>query len=235
MTRRVTTVGFDADDTLWQNQTHFDAAEERFVAALERHAPADLVATRLHAAERRNLPLYGFGVKGFILSMIETAVEILGERTPHALVAELLATGRSMLDHPVELLPHAREAVEALRGAGGVRLLLVTKGDLFHQERKLEASGLADLFDGVEIVSDKTARTYARIFTAHGDGAERALMVGNSLKSDVLPALEAGAFAVHVPHERLWAFEAAEEPTGHARFRLIPDLGHLPGILAEIG
>jgi putative hydrolase of the HAD superfamily len=228
---RLTTIGFDADDTLWQNETFFRLTQDRFAALLADHAAPDHLAERLLAAERRNLGHYGFGVKGFVLSMIETAIEVTGGRVPAAVIADLMAAGREMLEHPIELLPHAAEAVAA--AAERFRVVLITKGDLLDQERKLAQSGLGDLFHAVEIVSDKTPPVYARIFARHGDGPGAAMMVGNSLKSDVLPALQAGAWAAHVPHPLVWGLEAADAPQGHARFAELPQLGALPGFLAR--
>lgn len=221
----LTTIGFDADDTLWQNEQFFRMTEDRFVALLGAHGEAAEISGRLLEAEKRNLGFYGFGIKGFVLSMIETAIEITKGQVPSSVIGEILAAGREMAAHPVETLPHVQETLEAL--AGGYRLVLITKGDLFDQERKLAQSGLGDFFNAVEIVSDKKAATYQRIFARHGDGAGQAMMVGNSLKSDILPALEAGSWAVHVPHDLTWALEHAEEPAGHVRYHAIPDLGPL--------
>ncbi len=230
---QITTIGFDADDTLWHNETFFRLTQARFLALLADHAdPIDLEA-RLIAAEWRNVGHYGYGVKGFTLSMIETAIEVTEGRVPARVIAEIMETGRELLTHPLDLLPHARAAVETL--AASHRVVLITKGDLLHQERKLAQSGLGELFHGVEIVSEKTAETYARIFSRHGDGAARALMVGNSLKSDVLPAIAAGSWGVHVPHGAPWALEHAEPPEAHPRFRILPDLGGLPDLLSELG
>ena len=229
---RITTIGFDADDTLWQNESFFRLTQDRFTALLADHAEADHLHDRLLAAERRNLGHYGFGVKGFTLSMIETAIEVTEGRVPAAVIAEIMAAGREMLEHPIELLPHARDAVERLSDTH--RVLLITKGDLLDQERKLAQSGLGDLFHGVEIVSDKTASTYARIFARHGDGADRALMVGNSLKSDVIPVIEAGGFGVHVPHGLTWALEHADAPEGHPRFATLNDLGGLHDLVSGL-
>ena len=226
------TVGFDADDTLWHNERFFRLTQDRFAALLAEHVDTADLEARLLAAERRNLGHYGFGVKGFTLSMIETAIEVTDGRVPNSVLAELLAAGREMLAHPIELLPHAREAVEAV--ADRYRVVLITKGDLLHQERKLAQSGLGELFDAVEIVSDKTPEVYARIFARHGSGAERALMVGNSLKSDVIPPILAGGWGVHVPHGEAWAIEHAEAPATHARFRALPDLGALADLVAWI-
>jgi putative hydrolase of the HAD superfamily len=228
----LTTIGFDADDTLWQNETFFRLTQDRFLQRLVDHADPDHLQERLVAAERRNLAYYGFGVKGFTLSMIETAVEVTDGRVPASVIGELIAMGRELLEHPMELLPHARATVTAL--AEEFRLVLITKGDLLHQERKLAQSGLGDLFDGVEIVSDKTEATYRTVFSRHGTGADQAMMVGNSLKSDVIPALQAGSWGVHVPHELEWSYEAAQAPVEHRRFHVISDLGALPALIDQL-
>lgn len=228
----LTTIGFDADDTLWQNETFFRLTQERFRQRLADHADPHHLAERLEAAERRNLAYYGFGVKGFTLSMIETAVDVTNGRVPGSVIADLIALGRELLEHPMELLPHARATVAAL--AGDFRLVLITKGDLLHQERKLAQSGLGDLFQGVEIVSDKTEATYTTAFARHGTGADQAMMVGNSVKSDVIPALQAGSWGVHVPHEHEWAYEAALAPTDHRRFHAIANLGELPALVGRL-
>ena len=227
---RAWTIGFDADDTLWHNERFFRATEDRFADLLASHMEGPHLRARLLDAERRNLGLYGFGIKGFVLSMIETAVEVTEGRVPGTVVGEILAMGRDMLAHPIELLPQAREAVEAAAAEGEV--VLITKGDLLHQEQKLAASGLGDLFDAVEIVSDKTPSTYLRIFARHG--ARRAMMVGNSLKSDVIPAIAAGAWGVHVPHGIPWELEHADPPLDHPRFRAIASLGEFSSLIAQI-
>ncbi|MDU8909859.1 HAD family hydrolase [Aestuariicoccus sp. MJ-SS9] len=226
------TIGFDADDTLWHNERFFKLTQDRFAEVLSDYADGADLNARLQAAERRNLGHYGFGVKGFVLSMIETAVEVTEGRVPGHVISELLEAGRDMLAHPIELLPHAREAVEAL--AASHHLVLITKGDLLHQERKLAQSGLGELFDAVEIVSDKTPDTYARIFGARPGGTEAAMMVGNSMKSDVVPAVAAGSWGVFVPHDLQWDFEHADPPDT-PRYRAISDLGDLPGLVQDIG
>ncbi len=228
----LSTIGFDADDTLWQNEAFFRLTQDRFTALLADHADPAHLRDRLIAAERRNLGHYGFGVKGFTLSMIETAIEVTGARVPAAVIGEIVAAGREMLEHPIELLPHARATVTAL--ADQFRVILLTKGDLLDQERKLAQSGLGDLFDAVEIVSDKSAAAYTTIFKRHGTGADQAMMVGNSLKSDVIPALQAGSWGVYVPHGLIWALEEADAPTGHHRFHALPDLGALPSLVARL-
>jgi putative hydrolase of the HAD superfamily len=231
MSTPLQTVAFDADDTLWENETFYRMTEARFTALLGDFADPDHLSERLLAAERRNLSAYGFGIKGFTLSMIETAIEVTEGRVPSSVVGQILKAGRELHDHPIEVLPHAADALEAL--AGQYRIVMITKGDLFDQERKLAQSGLGDFFDAVEIVSDKTPATYLNAFAL--EGPANAMMVGNSVKSDVVPAIEAGAWGVHVPHELEWAIEAAPLPVEAARFRQIADLGQLPGLIAEIG
>ncbi|MFN7004140.1 MAG: HAD family hydrolase [Roseinatronobacter sp.] len=231
--QNLTTIGFDADDTLWQNERFFRLTQERFADLLRDHADADHLMQRLLDAERRNLGHYGFGIKGFVLSMIETAIEVTDQRVPASVIAELIATGQEMLRHPIELLPHAREAVEAVSRSH--RVLLITKGDLLDQERKLAQSGLGDLFDGVEIVSAKTQPVYEGIFARHGDGAARAMMVGNSMRSDVVPVIEAGGWGVHVPHGLVWEIEHAEAPVNAERYHEISQLGALPDLVQRLG
>jgi putative hydrolase of the HAD superfamily len=228
----LTTIGFDADDTLWQNERFFRLTEDHFVSLLADHAEANDLRNKLLEAERRNLELYGFGIKGFTLSMVETAVSITKGKVPAEIIAAILEAGREMLSHPVETLPHARETLERL--AQSYRLVLITKGDLFDQERKLTQSGLGDLFHAVEIVSGKQPATYSSIFNRHGDGAARSMMVGNSLKSDIVPALQAGGWGVYIPHDLTWVLERAEPPVDEPRFRQVAHLGELPGLLARL-
>src|SRR3954462_8379095 len=177
--------------------------QARFRALMADHAEPEFLDTRLAEVERRNLALYGYGVKGFTLSLIETAMDITGGEPPGRMIADILAAGREMLSHPVEPLPGVEHALAEL--AEHYRLVLITKGDLLHQEQKLAASGLGELFAAVEIVSEKDAATYERVFARHGAGAARAAMAGNSLRSDVIPALEAGRYAAHVPYHVTWA------------------------------
>ncbi|MBO9122841.1 MULTISPECIES: HAD family hydrolase [unclassified Rhizobium] len=232
-TRTLTTIGFDADDTLWQNEQFYRLTETHFTELLSDYAEGTLVSERLLAAEKRNLQHYGFGIKGFTLSMIETAIEITEGNVPASVIAQILDTGRDLLSHPVETLPEVRETLAAL--ADHYLLVLITKGDLFDQERKLAQSGLGDFFHAVEIVSDKTAVTYRRIFSKIGGGPERAMMVGNSLKSDIVPAIAAGSYGVFVPHELTWVLEHVEEPTKAPRFRKIERLGELRGVIDSLG
>ena len=223
---RITMVGLDADDTLWHNESIFRLTQARFAELMAPHAEPEALEAKLAEVERRNLALYGYGVKGFTLSMIETAMELTGGDPPGRMIAEILAAGREMLSHPVEPLPGVPEALAAL--VEDYRLVLITKGDLLHQEQKLAASGLGDHFSAVEIVSEKDAATYERVFARHGSGAARAAMAGNSLRSDVLPALEAGCYGAHLPYEITWAHELADTPAGHPRFAELPSIADLP-------
>jgi putative hydrolase of the HAD superfamily len=232
MQQNMTTVAFDADDTLWHNERFFQMTQAHFADLLSEYTDKSDLMSRLVAAEKRNLGHYGFGIKGFTLSMIETALEVTHNKVSSGVIAEIIDAGREMLRHPVDLLPHAREAVEAARETH--RILLITKGDLLDQERKLAQSGLGELFDAVEIVSDKTTRSYREIFARHGDGAEHGMMVGNSLKSDIVPMIEAGGWGVFVPHGFEWDLEKAPEPTGSPRYAQIKDLGKLAKVIQAI-
>ena len=225
-------IGLDADDTLWHNETLFRLTHARFDALLAPWADAAAVEDALAAVERRNLGTYGYGAKGFTLSMLETALELGQAQLPSAVLAEILTAGRDLMRHPIALLPGVKETLPQL--AAQARLVLVTKGDLFHQESKLAASGLGDHFTGVEIVSEKTVETYAKVFARYGAAAERAVMVGNSLRSDIWPALRAGAWAVHIRSEFEWARERAETPEGEPRFAALTQFADLPEWLARL-
>ena len=230
--RPLTTIGFDADDTLWQNEQFYRLTEQHFTELLSDHAEGERISERLLEAEKRNLRHYGFGIKGFTLSMIETAIEITQGEVPATVIAQILDIGRDLLSHPVETLPQVHETLERL--ASDYSLVLITKGDLFDQERKLAQSGLGDFFDAVEIVSDKTASTYRRIFSKAAGGAERSMMVGNSLKSDIVPAIAAGAWGVFIPHALTWVVEHVEEPKDAPRFRKIEHIGELRGLIEKL-
>jgi putative hydrolase of the HAD superfamily len=232
MTRTLTTIGLDADDTLWQNEHYYRLTEEHFRSLLADYADPHVVSERLLEAEKRNLAYYGFGIKGFTLSMVETALEITEGRASGKVIGDILAIGRDLLRHPVETLPGVGDVLEAL--SGQYFLVLITKGDLFDQERKLAQSGLGDFFDAVEIVSDKNATTYRRVFSKHGDEPERAMMVGNSLKSDIVPALAVGAWGVFIPHVLTWVLEHVEKPIEAPRFRELAEMSDLPELIAAI-
>ena len=229
----LTAIGFDADDTLWHHERFFQLTTARFVELLKPYAEPAHLADHLHAAEKRNVLHYGFGVKGFTLSMIETAIDVSDGKVPGSVIADILAAGRDMLVHPVEPFPGVEAALAELSRTH--TLILITRGDLFDQERKLAASGLAQYFDAIEIVSDKTPPVYQRIFSRHGEGAPRAMMIGNSMRADVVPALEAGAWGVHVPSEHVWALDLHDDPSDASRFRRIGALAEVLPIIREIG
>lgn len=207
-------VGFDGDDTLWHSEGYFQAAHAEFERILGGYI--DLADARLHerllATEQRNIKLFGYGAKGMTLSMVETAIALTESRIAAADIHRLVELGKAILDHPVELLPGIREAVAAV--AADFDIVLITKGDLFHQERKVQASGLTDLFRRIEIVSEKDAPTYARVLAEFALPAERFLMVGNSLRSDIEPVLQLGGWGVHMPYHVTWAHEQQSGLTG---------------------
>lgn len=229
MRTKLSTIAFDADDTLWENEQFFRMTQDRFAELLADFTDPDHLSERLLAAERRNLGHYGFGIKGFVLSMIETAIEITEERVPASVIKELVAAGQDMLHHPIHLLKGAAETVEHL--AQSYEILLITKGDLLDQERKLAQSGLGDLFDGIEIVSAKTPAVYTQIFAAHAAPADKVMMVGNSMKSDVLAPIDAGAWGVFIPHNLTWEIEHAEAPADHPKYRKLDSLCDLSGLI----
>ena len=226
-------IAFDADDTLWHNLVHFDAAQKQFGEMFSNFLPAAEATARLNGAEKSNIKLYGFGVKSFTLSMIETAIEVSGGTVDSAMISRLIAMGRDMLDHDIELLPHVEETLKALHG--NYRLLLITKGDLHHQESKVLASGLAHFFEAVEIVSDKKPETYVRICQRYGGKVERALMAGNSIRSDVLPMIEAGGYGVYVPFDILWDHEHQEVPAQTPRFYAVEDMLGVVDVVNQLG
>lgn len=228
----ITTVGLDADDTLWHNETLFRLTHKRFVELMGDCADEATLESRLAEVEKRNLRLYGYGAKGFTLSMIETALELSEGKVSTRVIAEILAAGRDLLAHPMEPLSGVEAAVAAL--AEQYRLVLITKGDLLHQEQKLAASGLGDHFAAVEIVSEKDADTYRRVFTRHGTGPEQAAMAGNSVRSDIIPALDAGCYAALIPYPLVWAHEAAEAPADHPRYAQLETLAEMPAWLESV-
>ena len=209
----VTHVGIDADDTLWHSENRFHETHRRYHELLADHVDLDVdeLERRMLETEQRNLRLFGYGAKGFTLSLIETAIEVTDGAVPTEAIATILDFGKDLLDHPVELLDGVAEAIESFRERG-LHLLLITKGDLWHQEAKVAASGIADHFDAVEIVAEKDPATYRSILDRHGIDPASFCMVGNSVRSDVLPVLELGGRAVHVPYDYLWAHEAVEDP-----------------------
>ena len=198
-------IAFDGDDTLWHSETRFSVTQAEFRELLKRHVPDADADARLSEMEMKNLSIYGYGVSSFVLSLIETAVDLTGGRVSGSQLRELIGLAKTMLTEEIELFATARDTVSGL--ALAYPLMLVTKGDLLHQRSKLERSGLESHFNFVEIVSHKTPAVYAAILARHGVEPGRFLMVGNSLRSDVLPVVELGACAVHVPAELDWSHE----------------------------
>jgi putative hydrolase of the HAD superfamily len=231
--RCINLIAFDADDTLWHSENLYAAAQAKFAELMAPYAGESTALATLHDTEIRNLQPYGFGVKAFALSMIETAIQLSQGRVGSDVIAALLATGKDMLAAEVELLEGVEEAVSAL--AADYALMVITKGDLGHQASKLERSGLSQHFRYVEIVADKNREVYVSLFAKHGIDPTRVLMVGNSLKSDVIPVLELGGWGIFAPYAILWAHEHAELPEALApRFREIERLDLLPGVVREI-
>jgi len=228
----LTTIGFDADDTLWHHENLFRDTHTAFARLLERWHDAETVERHLSETERRNLELYGYGVKGFTLSSIETALNLSRGELSLREVRAIINQGKAMLSHPVELIDGAEATVAAL--AGEYRLILITKGDLRDQERKIARSGLARHFIAHEIVSEKHAATYRRILERHEVTPEQFLMVGNSVKSDILPVLEMGSTAVHIPYRFTWAHEAATPPAPGPNFHPLASLTELPALLTKL-
>ena len=226
-------VGFDADDTLWRSQDYFDEAQVQYERIVSAYVDLADVGKRLYEYESRNIAFFGYGVKGMALSMVEAAVEITDARISARDIGRIVDLAKQLLQHPVELLPGVREAVATV--AAHYPVVLITKGDLFHQEAKVRESGLADLFRRIEIVSEKDPATYARLFEEFGIDAARFLMVGNSLRSDIAPVLGLGGWGVHVPYHTTWAHEAeAEVGEGQGRMRTIAAVNELPQALQEL-
>lgn len=223
-------VGFDGDDTLWHSEARFHVTQGEFRDLLKSHVPDADVDVRLHETEMANLAIYGYGVKSFTLSMLETAIEVTGGRIPAADLDVILGWGKRMLTQPTELLAGVEETLRDV--AAGHDVLLITKGDLFDQESKLARSGLGELFLGVEILSEKNADSYRGVFTRRAIDPKDFVMVGNSLRSDVVPVVNLGARAVHIPYEVTWAHEeVAEEDLPKGGWRRVESIRQLPEVL----
>ena len=207
--KQIKVIAFDADDTLWVNETYFREAERKFATLLSNYETPNKIEQELFQLEMKNLPYYGYGIKGFVLSMIETALEISNDTLPQSTIGDLLNIGKEMLDKPIELLAGVEEVLHSLHGR--YKLIVATKGDLLDQERKLEKSGLINYFHHVEVMSEKKIPDYQKL-TKHLDIApQELLMIGNSLKSDILPLIAIGASAIHVPFHTTWTHEQVSE------------------------
>ncbi len=228
-------VGFDADDTLWHSEIHFQDAHAQFERILSNYV--DLDDARLHdrllETERRNLKVFGYGAKGMTLSMVESAIDITQARISATDIHRLVEIGKAILQHPVELLPGVRDAVEAV--AARWRVVLITKGDLFHQEAKVAQSDLAHLFHRIEIVSEKNADSYRRVLKECGTAPEHFAMIGNSLRSDIEPVIRLGGWGIHMPYAVTWALEAEHSlAEGEARFLSVREPSEILGALSAI-
>ncbi len=228
-------VGFDADDTLWRSQDFFDEAQLEFERLVGQYV--DLrdvrVADALYAVEAANIGVFGYGVKGMALSMIEAATQITASRISAADLQRIVEMAKALLRHPVEVLPGVRHAVETI--AMQYDIVLITKGDLFHQEAKVRDSGLSDLFGRIEIVSEKDQPTYARVLAEFDADPARFLMIGNSLRSDIAPVLALGGWGVHIPYHVTWAHEAhADIVDGVERMQQVAAPHELPGAVAHL-
>ena len=224
-------IGLDGDDTLWHSETHFADAQATFTKVLAPYIGGADALARHYETERRNLRLFGYGAKGFTLSMIETAIEVTEGQVSTAAITQLMELGKSLLDHPVDLLDGVADTIDELVRQGR-RLVLVTKGDLFHQEQKIAQSGLAEQFERIEIVSEKDEATYARVIARTGVAPSEFLMVGNTVRSDVLPVLALGAQAIQVPYAITWSHEEADHD---GDFPILERLADLPAWLADAG
>ncbi len=228
-------VAFDGDDTLWHSESHFVDAHERFCALIEPYmVDRALVDERVVATERENLALYGYGAKAFTLSLIETAVTLTDGRITSTEIRTILDIGKSLLEHPVELLDGVEEVVTELARTGR-RLIVVTKGDLFHQEAKVAGSGLAERFTRVEIVSEKNADTYRRVMAEADVEPGGFLMIGNSVRSDVLPVVELGGHAAHLPYVYTWELEMVPDADAASQgFHELTSIRQLPGLVEHL-
>lgn len=207
----INTIAFDADDTLWRNEDIFIHAQDEFIKLLLPYHEESYIRSHLAEIQVSNLENFGYGVKGFTLSMIETAIELTEGRVSGSEIHEIIQLAKCMLASPVELLPNIEAVLQELKGK--FKLLVITKGDLLDQESKLARSGIADYFDIIEVVSEKTEEAYRQILERHKISTEQFLMVGNSLKSDILPILDLGAQAVHIPYHSTWEHEQVTEDT----------------------
>ena len=227
-------IALDGDDTLWHSEHLFVDTQDRFRDLVRPYVELDDAGldARLLEVERRNLPLFGYGVKAFTLSLVETAIEVTDGRIPGADLQAVLDLGKVLIDHPVDLLDGVRDAVDVLTDTH--RVMVITKGDLLHQETKVARSGLAELFWRVEIVSEKDEATYSRIFERHAIEPSTFVMVGNSVRSDVLPVLALGGRAVHVPYSVTWALEHAEPDPDVHDFPVLGSLADLPACIESM-
>ena len=222
---QIKVIAFDADDTLWVNEPYFRKAEDQFCALMTDYLPPHSLEKELFAIEIKNLPLYGYGIKAFMLSMIEAAMSISNKTIPLSAIEKMMDIGREMMEAPVVLIDGIEPVLQALQSK--YRLVLATKGDLLDQERKLEKSGLAAYFHHIEIMSEKKVPNFKKLIQHLDIAPNEFLMIGNSLKSDVLPLLELGAHAFHVPFHTTWEYEKVETTIVNEQFRGLENIGEV--------
>lgn len=225
MKNKITTIAFDADDTLWINEPYFQEAEKQFCILLEDYLPQHTVSQELFKTEMKNLHLYGYGVKGVILCMIETASRISNRTVSLELIDRIIEIGHELLEKPIELLAGVQETLEQLKGK--YKLIVATKGDLLDQQRKLKKSGLESYFHHIEIMSDKKVSDYQKLLKHLDCAPEHFLMLGNSIKSDILPVLELGGFGGHIPYHITWIHEQYDNNLQHERFIELKSIDHI--------
>lgn len=229
MIEGIQVIGFDADDTLWINETYFLETEQKLRLLLAPYVDGETVTAELFKTESRNIPLYGYGVKAYILSVMETAIRITDGKVPASVLEQILLLGKEQLSKPVELLDGVEETLNAL--VGRYRLIVVTKGDLLDQEQKLRRSGIEHLFHHVEIMSDKTDREYRALLNHLDVRPDEFLMIGNSVRSDILPPLKMGSYAIHVPYQTTWAHEMVDKPIVNSRMFTVESIWEVISLL----
>lgn len=222
-------IAFDADDTLWHNEQFFRDAENAFGALMEEYLPHHTVLRELLKTEINNIGLYGYGIKAFMLSMVETALRISEGNLPNEAIEKIIAIGKSQLQKPVELFEGIEEVLVEL--STHFRLVMATKGDLLDQERKLKKSGLEKYFHHIEIMSEKKEEDYKKLIQHLDISPEEFLMIGNSLKSDILPVLKLGGYGIHIPYHTTWELEHVEGKVDHPNFRHLENVLDLPPII----
>ncbi len=222
-------IAFDADDTLWVNEPYFKEIEEKFCDLLEDYLPRHTLVKELFKTEIDNLSLYGYGVKGFMLSMIETSLRVTNNTLSVEVIEKALQLGKELLEKPIEILEGVEAVLKALKGR--YRLVVATKGDLLDQERKLKKSGLEHYFHHIEIMSDKQEADYTKLIKHLDITPAEFIMLGNSLKSDILPVLAIGGHGVHIPYHTTWAHETIEHKVEHANFKQVHHMNEVLGFL----
>ncbi len=222
-------IAFDADDTLWHNEPYFDEAQEKFCALFDNYASHQVILQMILNHQVKNLPLYGFGIKAFTLSMVETALELTQNQISGNAIEKILKIGKELLEKPVELLPNVEAVLQELKGK--YRLIVATKGDLKDQHRKLHDSGLGHYFHHIEVMSDKTEVDYSKMLGRLDIPPSDFMMIGNSLKSDVLPVLNIGGWGVHIPYHTTWAYERIDFEIEHENFKAVATIKEVLNIL----